>query len=693
MKTLKYILLSLAALSVVFACTDEPNGYTVDTKSFCIEAFGPNPVVRGESLTFVGQHLDQVTSIVLPIAEEVVAADFTTHTANQIVLTVPIDCEAGYVTVNYSSKSITLETALSFSETFEIWSVGPQDSSKELLEAGDSVVVSGEYLNNVCLVGFLNGITVDEEEFGTRDRNTIVFALPAGAISGLIYCEDGNGYQVYSTDELSVLQPVISAVSPLEVSPYELVTITGSRLDQVVTVTFTGCSAIDAADFVSQSYDTIEVYAPYNIADGAVTIETAAGQTVTSDDELTVALPSELSIAPAKDYYRGGWNALISGERIDLVSGVYFFDENGDQSWAACWYDEDLEAVVATIPENAVNGSVYVYLANGTVLYVDEIELTLPTIESISPSEVVAGETITLTGTDLDLVSSAAISGVACTIVGYGKDGVSVSIQTNDLCPNAAVTVTLANGTSVTSEDVVTFSYNTTTQCTSYAATISNTIARTNKSTGVVNEDTSVVYYGEVLNIYGSGFSAIETIYLDDLKITSYVSRSDSQLSFVVPEDIASGVYNPIFTLADGTVEYCPLQVDIHGYGTTIVLWSGEYSFGTSWGGFSNLSWDLSPFIDEPIPYDMGAAIIIEFYMESYAEYLLACICTPADWSILNSCYDSEYAQADGWSVGSDVTKITYYLRDEDIDTLNTYGVLIRGYNMALTKVSLHYDD
>ena len=44
------------------ACEKAPNGYEVDEDAVVLEAYGPNPVLRGSDLTFIGQNLDRITA-------------------------------------------------------------------------------------------------------------------------------------------------------------------------------------------------------------------------------------------------------------------------------------------------------------------------------------------------------------------------------------------------------------------------------------------------------------------------------------------------------------------------------------------------------------------------------------------------------------------------------------------------------
>ncbi len=654
MKNLRYILLSFALIAVFVACDDDPDGYHVDKDSFCIEAFGPNPVVRGDTLTFVGQKLKSVTSVVLPENEEVTSAEFIDFTANSFKLIVPMACESGYVTVYYSNNnSVTLTSMLTFSETFEIYSVAPMESSKTVLEAGDSVVVTGEYLNNVVTVGFVNGVTTDE--IGYQTRSELHFAIPKGAVSGLIYGEDSNGYQVYSSEELTIDQPAISGVSPLSVRPGDEVTISGEMMDQIVSVTFTGASAIESDDFVSATYSKIVVTVPDAAQDGTLTLETAAEQILYTSDAVTIIVPENLSVA-AETVFKAGLKAVISGDDLDLVTGVTFNSEV-----SADFYYSDSK-IYATIPTTAVDGVITLSMASGKTVDTPSITLVKPAITGLSATEITAGDSFTITGTDLDLVTSVTLNGAACDFT--TDSSTSLTVTTTSTSTTGTVAVIAANGDTATSDATLTIVYD------SYVT---------------VTSITTSVKIGESVTMVGSNFNMIEAIYFGETKVTSYSSRSDSEMIFTVP-DVEGGTYNITFVLTTGDVETCAIAIEVAGAMTVRVVFEGEHDLGTGWSNaLQSLSW-MGPFYDDNIPY--GTTLTVEVVCDATQGWWQIGICDPNGWSTL----ESSNALGGYYTFpSSDGTEITFELTDNDVDVLNARGVILAGYALTITKVYVSY--
>ena len=141
------------ALSMAAACEKGPVGYEVDGNAVVLEAYGPNPVLRGADLTFIGQNMDKITSVILPTDKEIISSEFKEVSSESFKVTVPMDCDPGSVTLIFDGGTITAKTELSYTEPFEITSISPVG---EILEMGDSVTVEGEYLNNIVAVGFIN---------------------------------------------------------------------------------------------------------------------------------------------------------------------------------------------------------------------------------------------------------------------------------------------------------------------------------------------------------------------------------------------------------------------------------------------------------------------------------------------------------------------------------------------------------
>lgn len=648
-KYIKYIF--VMALSMTAACEKGPLGYEVDKDAVVLEAYGPNPVLRGADLTFIGQNMDKITSVILPTDKEIISSEFREVSRESFKVTVPMDCEPGNVTLIFDGGTITAKTELSYTEPFEITSISPVG---EMLEMGDSVTVEGEYLNNIVAVGFINNVTVPSEEFGTHTRYTIKFAVPKGAISGIIYVADANGNNAYSTEELTVNQPTVSSVSPETARPGDEVTVSGTLLDQIESLKFAGSEEIAAEDFVSAGKTAIKVIVPDDVHDGKVILTTAAGETLETENSVTVKVPSEIAVK-ASDVFKAGHEVEITGTDIDLVTGASF------GTTAAENFANDGKTVKITIPAAAVDGPVTLSTAAEKTVETETITLVKPVITSLGQATVVAGETFDINGADLDLVTGVTLNGTSCEFQAAGNDRLTVS--TTAVHSTGKVAVKAANGYTAEYETELTVTYN---------------------SRILVTSITETVAAGEEVTMSGSNFNMIEAVYFGDIKITSYTSRSDTELVFVVPED-AGGTYNPRFILTTGEEETCPFQVNVTGALSVVSVWTGSFDLG-SWAANLELSWGANPF--GSMPY--GSTIHVE-YTTSGSNAQLKLV-NAEDWSVLTSITDAD-PQWGTINVAEGSTHVSYLLNNTDVYNLVNYGLVVSGQNAVVTSVYYTYEN
>ena len=561
------ILLSAGAM-LLAACEKGPDGYTVDKDAVVLEAYGPNPVLRGSDLKFVGQNLDRITSVILPVDIEIPSSEFKDASASSFNVTVPIECEPGEVVLVYDGGTITAKTTLSYTEQFSISSVAPKDETKTVLEAGDSVRVDGEYLNNIVRFVFVNGGAVAEGELiGTHTRHQICFAVPAGAMTGRIYGEDGNGNQVYSENELQIRQPEVTGVAPFDgVRPGDKITVTGSLLDQIMSVTFAGsAAAIEAAAFENASATSFTLTVPSDVHDGPLTLVSAAEQKITTTQSIVVAVPENLTFAEGNQY-KAGSSIVITGDNLDLVTGVTF---SGDAAGEFTYSDGSLSV---TIPATASDGGITLATAAEKTVTTSSVTLVKPVITG-HVSEVKAGDTFTISGTDLDLVTGVTLNGVECTFTADSDS--QLTVNTTASSTSGKVAVSAANGYTAESGQDLTVTYD---------------------SIVIVSSLTESVKPGETVTMAGSNFNMIESIYVGEAKVISYSSRSDSEVVFTMPE-VDAATYNLEFVLTTGDRETCPIAIEVTGESATIPVgetdvmlmdFEGDHNH-TAWAGGSEI--------------------------------------------------------------------------------------------------------
>jgi len=658
-KIFGYMIAAAALFGVMTSCVEGPLGYEVDKEAVVLEAYGPNPLLRGNDLTFIGQNLDKITSVVLPVDIEIPASEFKEVTANSFKVTVPIEAEAGAVTLYYEGGKITPVTELSYTEPFYLDGLEADDK----LVQGDSVTVKGDYLNNIALIGFSGAkVTVPSEEFGTWNRYQITFAIPRGAASGKVYVADANGNQVFSEEDINVVQPTVAAVSPADVRPGDVVTISGTLLDQIDAVKFVG--GTDITDFKLVSQTKIEVEVPWNVQDGTLTLTSAAGESLVTANAVTVKVPTGLKIE-AESRFKAGLNVVITGTDIDLVNGVSFAGGVAQDTFTNA--DGKL---VAAIPATAVDGAITLSMASGKTVETPAITLVKPVITGLGATEVVAGNTFTVAGADLDLVTEVTLAGDKAEFALDNNELITVTTTATN--KTGKVVVKTANGTTVESETELTVTYD---------------------SFVIVNSLTSSASVGELVTMTGSNFNMVEAIYFGEVKVTGYTKRADDEMTFAIPETVETGTYNLRFVLTTGEEEMCALPVEVKGAMTTLVLWEGSSDLGTAWDGTLAINlafgadWGTNHFAK--IPY--GASLHVEFRANTdQSTYYQLKICD-GTWNALPDVPGvNEWGCVD---VAADATHFVYEITKSSHDLLYASGLVIAGYAATITKVYVTYEN
>jgi len=651
MKKVIRILLSTAAVAAVVAsCAKEPAGYEVDKTAVVLEAYGPNPVLRGATLTFVGQNLDKITSVEL--GGGVTITEFTDKSANKFTLTVPIEAEAGAPVLTYAGGTITAKTALTFTEPFYITKV---TGSADPLVPGDLLTIEGDYLNNIVSVGFANNqnaVTLSES-FTEATRYKIIAPVARGAVSGRIFIADANGNQFYSEESLTVSQPTVGAVSPATARPGDEVTISGTMFSSIDAITFAGSSAIEADGFEVVSEKSIKVTVPADVHDGAIALLTAAGEKLQTTNEIAVKVPSNLAVAAASGF-KAGNDITITGDDIDLVTSVAF------GSVAVEDFVNDGTTVTATIPATAVDGVVTLGTAAEKTVDTEALTLVKPVITSVSPTAITAGADITVTGTDLDLVASVTMAGEAMTFDAVSET--QIIVHTTATVPSGTIIVKAANGVTSESESI-TVTYDSLLTITSFPSSAS---------------------VGEEITMEGSNFNIIDAIYFGDVKVTAYTERTNTRFIFQIPADVQTGTYNVRFVLFNGDEETCPYAIEVKGAISSVVAWEGECDLGDSWGAYLQLSGDkfagMFPGCDLHVEYS-----IITSSSKGPQLKLMN-----GSWAVLAGFPANEWGCVD-MEPGS--SHYSFTPTAQDVADLTSGGMVVAGQAVIITKVYYTYEN
>ena len=664
-------LLACLAMIGLASCTQEElstDQYSDGTVAF--GAFGPNPVVRGDTLTILGSNLEKVKEVRLPGVEPVTEfAEIVPGPKGQLKVVVPVEGPedapvTGIVSiVDQNGTVFSSTTELSYTEGIKITSIAPAE-----VLPGDIVTIKGDYLYNTREVVFVSGnkdgksYVVGEAIKATRYELKV--AVPADAISGAVMLgdvdetnnPDGLLPNTAYTSEITVKDPTVTAFAKKTFKAGAAVEISGAYLNMIETVKFVGAD-VDVADFtVAADAKKLTVALPAGANDGAVTAVSYAGKEFAAGEIETVR-PSEMAVA-AETRYKAGLNAIVTGKDLDLVTGVKVAGVDATFSTTA-------EKTTVVIPAESADGDVVLSLANGNTVTAGAVEVVKPVIESLSVASVVAGvDSIIVKGTDLDLVTAVAISEQECEFELDGKDlkvYVSKAAFTGDLVVTAANKCTSSAPIEVTYKESVSITY------------VKPSIA-----------------LGGVLQLTGENLMQIEAISIKGIKVTDFITRSEDLLSFRLPEDIKSpGMYNLALVLISGEELTWAVPFEVTAPFTESYIWEGSENLG---------SWSNQPYFGAETAFaELGIAagnmIKVYFTVNDPSAYWQFQV-IDGHWGnlVLPELGNTHTVSKDNWDAS--LGYFTFTVTDAVIAQLTSVqgwggAFLCQGENVTITGISL----
>lgn len=473
MKKIKNILallvVALMGLSLT-ACSEDDLDTNQYQKGVHLNVYGPQPVMRGGQLRFLGSNLDQIAQVLIPGCEpitniEVVKAGLP----SEIRVTLPKDGpEPGLVTlITKTDEEITTKTALTYQEGIEFEAFSP-----ESVMPGEELTIKGEYLNLVHMIEFADGVRVPESEFTEHTRYEIKVIVPEAARTGkvglfdvdLSTLEDAGSaiYNIIMTDvALNVGTPTISKVTTprgegIQTDEFtakmdELFTLNGEHFGLINSIKFVPKagdvhgSACETTEFtVSEDGKTLTFKLPAEAADGDINLVCRSGEEVPVGSLITIA-PTECVASPTP--VKAGKSLIITGKDLDVVNAVEMTGVADEISFIT--NPDGTKLIIESIPETAVEGNLVLRMKNGKGV---EVPFTLvkPVVTGYDHNPVSAGGAITLQGTNLDLVKKVQFGeGSDIIEVKASEDGTSISLSVPMNAKTGKPTITLANGTTV----------------------------------------------------------------------------------------------------------------------------------------------------------------------------------------------------------------------------------------------------
>jgi hypothetical protein len=277
----------------------------------------PNPVKAGTALTIAGTDLDLVLKVTLGGNKIIASADFVSHTATEIVLNVPDDTKDGKVIMTPASgvEIVSADDLVMVVPTVTVTPV--------TLKNGQDITVTGTDLDLIDKVIF-GGDKQGTIKAGGTDTQILV-TVPDDAVTGVVTFVTKAEKEVTGPN-LTMIDPAFTSFTPTSAKPNTDITITGTDLDLVVDVFFTG----DIKGAIGTRTETqMAVTIPVGAKTGKITLVAKNGFTVQSAIDLTVLsnLPNftgftEAKGTPGQILTLNGTNMLLIKELI-FPGGIY----------------------------------------------------------------------------------------------------------------------------------------------------------------------------------------------------------------------------------------------------------------------------------------------------------------------------------------------------------------------------------
>lgn len=209
----------------------------------------------------------------------------------------------------------------------------------------------------------------------------------------------------------------------------------GVNLDQITEIDIPGADPITAINVItSGQHSQISIQVPAEKCDtGLVTLVTAKGGQIKSVTPITYREDITLS-----DLYIGQQGNLagnvgdvvtIKGDYLNLMHGVIF--AGNDTVREAEFVTHDRYTIQVKIPESAASGKLILTdlaVEPAELETEDAITITLPTVTKLTPTDPKAGQTITITGTQLNLIAAVVLPN-------------NVTIEAEDFTTHSATTI------------------------------------------------------------------------------------------------------------------------------------------------------------------------------------------------------------------------------------------------------------
>lgn len=331
-----------------------------------------------------------------------------------------------------------------------------------------------------------------------------------------------------SSDNINSNEVVLLSYGPAGVKHGEDIKIIGKNLDKVTSVELGGI-AIEKSVFVSQSSDLIIITVPQDATRGKLILVTPNGN-IESKSYIDFNVPVKILNIPST--VRPGQTITIHGEYLNWIKSILIPADTSVTQFTSASYDE----LVLTVPITAQTGK-WLFSTGGTepmeFTTETEINITLPSISTISPNPVMPETNVTINGNDLDLVKEIKLNGVSNSITSFvSKTPTQIILKVPKEAKAGKVTLVAYSDVAIVSPDDV------------------NIVLPS-----IVSFTPNPIDRGQSLTITGTNFNLVKSVSLKGTNlITNFVDKTDDKIVISIPTDVVSGKIG-LITYSGVTVE------------------------------------------------------------------------------------------------------------------------------------------
>ena len=307
---------------------------------------------------------------------------------------------------------------------------------------GDTLKFIGLNLDKVTSIKFTgNNVVVDKSSFKLQTSELIRVILPRQP-KGLCCPGDSQGNIVSKTQlDLSVKTTVTTLTA--QARPGDNITISGTYLNWVKKITFNHNKEVTT--FVSQAYNQLVVKVPVDAETGPLVLRYLGTDSadLQTTDTLHVTLPIGATFAPNPVKHQT--NVTITGTNLDLAKKVYFTNVSGA---VTSFVSQTATQLVINVPAATKKGKLTFEAASGvqTVSTLD-LDVVLPTISNMTPNPVDPNSNLTITGTNLDLVTAVTFENAPAVTTFVSQSATQLVVHVPLGVANGLVTLSVLNST------------------------------------------------------------------------------------------------------------------------------------------------------------------------------------------------------------------------------------------------------